>query len=191
MNDPKDHLAQTLKDLRQSLKLSLDKTSERTGVSKAMLGQIERGESSPTISTVWKIATGLNVPITTFIEAPAKPKKATDTIIRRADEIQRSTNEGSFQIAPLFKFDPDLGFEYMELTFQGGYESHSDPHEPGVIEIMTITEGAMELHADGAWLPLKTGDTVRYAGDKPHAYRNPFNTPCKAIIVIHYPNRMA
>ena len=53
----------TLKQLRQQRGWSLSRLAEATGVSKAMLGQIERNESSPTVATLWKIATGLNVPI--------------------------------------------------------------------------------------------------------------------------------
>ena len=57
--DITQHLATTLKALRQARGWSLSKLAEETGVSKAMLGQIERNESSPTVSTLWKIATGL------------------------------------------------------------------------------------------------------------------------------------
>ena len=39
-------IARNLKDLRESKKLSLEKVSELTGVSKTMIGQIERGESA-------------------------------------------------------------------------------------------------------------------------------------------------
>lgn len=48
-----------LKEIRNKRNLSLYDVSELTGVSKAMLGQIERGQSNPTISTLWKIATGI------------------------------------------------------------------------------------------------------------------------------------
>ena len=52
-----------LKSIRQSRGLTLDELAEMTGVSKPMLGQIERGQSSPTINTLWKIATGLKAPL--------------------------------------------------------------------------------------------------------------------------------
>ena len=60
-------LSTTLKQLRQQRGWSLSRLAEATGVSKAMLGQIERNESSPTVATLWKIATGLNVPFSTFL----------------------------------------------------------------------------------------------------------------------------
>ncbi len=51
-------LAKNLKTIREKEKLSLEKVSQLTGVSKTMIGQIERGESSPTLTTIWKIANG-------------------------------------------------------------------------------------------------------------------------------------
>lgn len=57
-----DQVGQRLRDLRGEREWSLDRTAGVCGVSKAMLGQIERGESSPTITTLWKIASGFRVP---------------------------------------------------------------------------------------------------------------------------------
>lgn len=60
------NIGKHLKNIRQNRELSLDEAAEMTGVSKPMLGQIERGQSSPTITTLWKIATGLKVPLSSF-----------------------------------------------------------------------------------------------------------------------------
>ena len=76
--DITQHLATTLKALRQARGWSLSKLAEETGVSKAMLGQIERNESSPTVSTLWKIATGLNVPFSAFITPESEPQAVFD-----------------------------------------------------------------------------------------------------------------
>ena len=57
-----------LKTIRNNRNLSLSEVSEITGVSKAMLGQIERGQSNPTVSTLWKIANGLKVSFSMFID---------------------------------------------------------------------------------------------------------------------------
>ena len=63
-------VSQNLKKIRDEKKLSLDKLAELTGVSKSMLAQIERGESSPTIAVVWKIANGLKISFTSLLSAP-------------------------------------------------------------------------------------------------------------------------
>ena len=57
-----------LKSIRENAGLSLSQTSELTGVSKAMLHQIEKGDSSPTIATLWKLAKGFRLPLTAFLE---------------------------------------------------------------------------------------------------------------------------
>ncbi len=63
MHDLNSIVAGNLKRIREEMKLSLERAADITGVSKAMLRQIETGESSPTINTIWKIATGLKIPI--------------------------------------------------------------------------------------------------------------------------------
>ena len=85
------HLAATLKTLRQQRAWSVSRLAEETGVSKAMLGQIERNESSPTVATLWKIATGLNVPISAFLvpgasAAPSSTTSAEGVPYTAADE---------------------------------------------------------------------------------------------------------
>ena len=61
------NIAFNLKRIRKSKNMSLDMLAERTGVSKSMLGQIERGESNPTVSTIGKIVEGLKVPFEQLI----------------------------------------------------------------------------------------------------------------------------
>ena len=68
-------LAKNLKTIREKEKLSLEKVSQLTGVSKTMIGQIERGESSPTLTTIWKIANGLKVSFTSLINNPQPDTK--------------------------------------------------------------------------------------------------------------------
>lgn len=61
------NIALNLKRIRKSKNMSLDMLAERTGVSKSMLGQIERGKTNPTVSTIGKIVEGLKVPFEQLI----------------------------------------------------------------------------------------------------------------------------
>ena len=90
-------IAANLKALRAAKQLSLGEAAERTGVSKSMLGQIERGESSPTISTLWKIATGLQVSFTSLMEQPEPQTQ----LIREADMQPLTGDEGRFLLYPV------------------------------------------------------------------------------------------
>jgi transcriptional regulator with XRE-family HTH domain len=59
-------IGERLKEIRNTRQLTLDDVAELTGVSKPMLGQIERGQSLPTINVLWKISTGLKIPLSFF-----------------------------------------------------------------------------------------------------------------------------
>ena len=61
------NIAVNLKRIRKSKNMSLDMLAEKTGVSKSMLGQIERGESNPTVATIAKIVDGIRVPFEELI----------------------------------------------------------------------------------------------------------------------------
>ncbi|WP_436876515.1 helix-turn-helix domain-containing protein [Siccibacter turicensis] len=170
------HLAARLKQLRQSRGLSLTQAAELTGVSKAMLGQIERNESSPTVATLWKIATGFNVPLSEFLVTPTPaPRPVYDP------------QSNGMTITPLFPYDAQLRFDHFTITLAPGAQSDSTPHEAGVIEHVVVISGALDMLIDGVWQTLAAGEGVRFAGDCPHSYRNAQQTPTQFHSLIHYP----
>ena len=93
IHEPNRQIANALRVLRSGRGWSLDRTAQETGVSKAMLGQIERCESSPTIATLWKIASGFQTSLSSLIE-PAPPA-STDGVIRRSVEASEATAEAT------------------------------------------------------------------------------------------------
>ncbi|TNE41181.1 MAG: XRE family transcriptional regulator [Alphaproteobacteria bacterium] len=187
MQDPAKHLSKTLKAIRKDRGWSLDAAAAATGVSKAMLGQIERGESSPTTATLWKLATGFQVSVTSLMEP--LPPGAEKTLIRDAEALRHLPGDSGMAVAPLFPFEPRFGFEYMELTFHPGYKRLSEPHEVGVVEYITVISGEMEIFTDDNWQPLKTGMSIRFRGDAPHGYRNRGDEKAVVMTIIHYPTR--
>lgn len=64
------NIASNLRRIRKSKNMSLDMLARKTGVSKSMLGQIERGESIPTISTVAKITNGIGISFEELLYLP-------------------------------------------------------------------------------------------------------------------------
>ena len=186
MQEVNDYLAGALKQARKEKGLSLDKAATATGVSKAMLGQIERRESSPTLAVLWKIASGLNMTMSSLLG----PGLQEDNSVRRnASELREQPTTDRMLVATLFPFDAKLGFEMFELSLLPGYERYSDPHESGVIEHVIVTEGSVEIFADNQWHLLTKGEALRFAADKPHGYRNLRDTPGVFHNLIHYPDR--
>ncbi len=140
------YLATTLKALRNQKGWSLDKAAQETGVSKAMIGQIERGESSPTIATLWKIASGFNISLSTFLEPTPQSQGA---VFRKPDELRQQPATDGMLVASLFPFEERFGFEMFELTLLPNYERLSEPHETGVTEHVIVLSGTMEVLVDG------------------------------------------
>lgn len=170
------YLATTLKTLRQARGWSLSRLADETGVSKAMLGQIERNESSPTVSTLWKIATGLNVPFSTFIASPDAPGPQT-----------YDPDKQAMVITPLFPWDTELHFDLFNITLAPGAQSESTPHEAGVIEHVVVISGVLDMCIDGEWQSIVADSGVRFAGDKLHIYRNSRAERVQFHSLIHYP----
>lgn len=176
MDNLTQYLATTLRTLRHQREWSLSRLAEETGVSKAMLGQIERNESSPTVATLWKIATGLNVPFSTFISPPESDGTTT------FDPEQQA-----MVVTPLFPWDPQLCFDHFSILLAPGALSESTPHETGVIEHVVVINGLLDMYIEGAWRTLKAGEGGRFAGDTAHSYRNSSEQTVHFHSLIHYP----
>lgn len=185
MQEINQYLAATLRQLRSDRGWSLDRAATECGVSKAMLGQIERGESSPTVATLWKIASGFGASLSSFLEPPAAEQSGVS--LRSADALRQRPAADAMLIAPLFPFDPRYGFELFELTLLPGYERLSEPHSDGVVEHVIVVRGVMELLVRGVWQQLKEGEAVRFAADQPHGYRNAGTEPAVFHDLIYYP----
>lgn len=174
----------TLKELRREKGWSLDKAAEKTGVSKAMLGQIEREESSPTIATLWKIASGFDTSFSSFIE---DIHAGFNQPIHRGGQTQQlHPADEKIRVMPLFPFDEQFNFEIFILELLPTCEHLSPPHQPGVIEHVIVTEGTMEVLANGTWQLLNKGEGLRFDANQPHGYRNLSSNIAIIHDIIHY-----
>ena len=180
---------QTLKSLRTERAWSLSEAALRTGVSKAMLGQIERGESSPTVATLWKIATGFNAPFSLFISGigPCAPPA---TVLRSEKLPLWQQRSATMQAASLFPYDKTLGLDMLTVELAPGGISESAAHERGVIEHVVVTEGALMLNVDDHGYRLVAGEALRFAADRPHRYHNQTQARVRFYSLIHYPLRL-
>ena len=179
------HIAITLKTLRKERGWSLDKAAKSTGVSKAMLGQIEREESSPTIATLWKIASGFNTSFSSFIEE--LQTDFSSPVYRTGQAQQLHPSDEKIRVLSLFPFDQELHFEAFMLELLPGCEHLSAPHEKGVIEHVIVIEGQVEILVNHIWQPLNTGEGLRFQANQPHGYRNGTGLIARLHDMIHYP----
>ncbi|MFP7732237.1 helix-turn-helix domain-containing protein [Priestia aryabhattai] len=176
-------IAKNLKGFRESKKLSLERVSELTGVSKTMIGQIERGESSPTITTIWKIANGLKIPFTSLIDDPQP-----DTKVISKDEIQiLSEDNGKYRVYPYFPFEDDRRFEVYSIEIEEGGSVEANSHREGTEEFITVFEGELTIRVNSNEYTVKSGNAIRFKADRAHSYYNRGKTLTRLSMIIYYP----
>src|SRR5512138_1130039 len=158
-----------LRRLRGQRALSLEKLAQVSGVSRAMLGQIELGQSAPTINVLWKISSALGVPFSALITARGTPGPH----VLRAEQAKHLTShDGAFSSRALFPFDEPRRVEFYELRLAPGGEERADAHNPGTVENLVVSRGTVEIEVEGTRQLLGAGDAIVFEADQPHVYRS-------------------
>ena len=185
MGEPAVMIGARLREIRTELDLSLEEAAKRTGVSKPMLGQIERGQSIPTVTTLWKIATGLKTPLSSFLQE----RSPEYSIIRIGGEAPVTEDQGRMRAYPIFPYDPIRSMEVFFIAFDPGCRHISEKHSEGVEEYILVRSGTLQLVLNGREVLVGKDEAIRFRADIPHEYHNPFSEECDAYNLIYYPNR--
>lgn len=178
-------IGERLKEIRNTRQLTLDDAAKLTGVSKPMLGQIERGQSSPTINVLWKISTGLKIPLSFF----CRQEEAEYTIAGLGENDLIMEENGGMRAYPLFSFDPVRNVEAFYIEFDAGVHHDSFPHVEGVEEYVFLVQGSLKMIIGGKEVLLQEKQSIRFRADIEHAYYNVTEKSCAAYNVIFYPNQ--
>lgn len=177
-------IGERLREIRSTRQLTLDDAARLTGVSKPMLGQIERGQSSPTINVLWKISTGLRIPLSFF----CRQREARYMVAGLEGGDVITEESGGMRAYPLFPFDPMRNVEAFYLEFDAGVRHSSLPHVAGVEEYVFLVQGALEMRIGERNVLLREKQSIRFEADIAHGYHNVSDGVCAAYNVIFYPN---
>jgi transcriptional regulator with XRE-family HTH domain len=175
-----DIVGSNIKQIREERGLSLEKLSRLADVSKSMLGQIERGESSPTINVLWKIANGLKIP---FSSLTTEHKNDTEKFKITKPKLYDS---GSVKVYSILPYTHDQNFEMyrVEIESQGRYDSK--PRAKGSIEIITVYTGGITIVFEDQYHYIDRGESFRFKADVEHQYLNDSLISSEFSINIHY-----
>lgn len=176
-------VAQNLKRIRTRRGHSLERLAKLSGVSRAMLSQIELGRSTPTIGLLWKVARALEVP---FAALTSISGVHGTVILRAAQSKSLASSDGSFISRALFPYDSQRKVEFYELRIRPGGQEHADAHAPGTTENIVVAAGAVEIEVAGAIHHLSEGDAILFEADSPHIYRNSGVGEARLFLVMTY-----
>ena len=177
-------LGKNLKRLRTRRGHSLERLAKLSGVSRAMLGQIETGKSTPTISLLWKVATALDVPFANLLAVEATRGTA---VLRREAARVLSSSDGRFTSRALFPSEIERRVEFFELRLAPNHREDSEAHAPGTKENLIVARGAVEIStAQNRPVTLAEGDAILFEADVPHSYRNLGSAETVLYLVVSY-----
>lgn len=154
-------LAGNLRRARLSRGLSLRALAELTGMSKASLSQLERGEGNPTVGALGRLATALDRSVTDLVR---------DTTL--TPEVVRSVaaDGGTVDVRTLFVSHQLGRFEMTEGHLPPRTESARSSHGAGSIEYAVVLGGQVEVRSNGWEVELGTGDAIRFSAEFEHTY---------------------
>jgi transcriptional regulator with XRE-family HTH domain len=172
-----------LRRTRKERGLSLSGLSETSGVSRAMLSQVELGRSTPTIHVLWKIARALNVPFSALLS----DREKTQLVVLRASAGKvLISRDGSFRSRALFPFDGARSVEFYELRLLPGSVERAEAHPPRTTENLVVAAGALTVTVGGERHHLYEDDAIFFGADSPHEYRNDGEEAARAYLVMTY-----
>lgn len=177
--DIHERLAASLRAARKAKGLSLDAVAKLSGVSRSMVSQIERGESSPTVSTLWNLTQALQVDFAGLVEGRTAP--GIEVIRAEAAPTINSRGEG-VRIRILSPAEAAGDHEVYDLSFSENGALVSDPHSPGCREHLAVLEGEVIVRSGEEERRLSAGDTARYFADRAHSLSAIGNA--RAILIV-------
>jgi XRE family transcriptional regulator, regulator of sulfur utilization len=174
-----------VKALREASALSLRDLAERSGVSAPMLSQVERGETSPTLTVAARIAFGLDLRLSQLLRLD---ESGAVTIVRADERGSGGTAKRGHQFEVMTAAQPGQRSELSRHTLAAGGATGApdDPpmHEPGSRETALVEAGSVVLVCDGQRYRLSEGDCVTFDADLPHHFENPTGVEASFLAVV-------
>ena len=174
-------LGRTVQRLRKSYNLSLSELSSQSGVAKSIISQIERNETNPTLTTIWRLAHALEVSIESVLqgvqEGPFIERSS------RGDTPILVSDDGLCRLAVIGWIKTVDWLQWYDFTAEPGGLLESEAHQPGSIECLSLLEGELEIEVGGVIQTAHAGETLRYRCDLPHRIRNASTKSAHATMV--------
>jgi len=176
-----------VRDMRKTKGLTLSELSKATGLSTAIISQIERGLANPSFTTLAQLAHGLEIPVGKLFPSHVE---ARSPVVRKHERrnlqgtVRESMGDAVYEL-----LTPDLNgtIEALWVVTPPGQGTVDGPFTHGGEEVGVILSGKKDVYLDGQRYVLEAGDSITYDSTIPHWYKNSYDEPCVAIWVITPP----
>ena len=164
-------LGRTVLKLRKGSGLSLADLSGQSGVAKSIISQIERNETNPTLTTIWRLAHALDVSIESILHG-GEDGPFIERVSRGETPILLS-DDGLCRLAVIGWLNTVDWLQWYDFQAEPGGVLGSQPHPRGSIECLSVLEGELVVEVGEIVELARAGETLRYRGDRPHLHPQP------------------
>lgn len=176
---PELNVGQRIRSLRERQGLSLRALAERCGLSTTAISQIERGENSPTVSSLHVLATALGVSITDLFH----DEQRTAAVLITPDDRLRAISGGVTMESLGFGL-PYQQLEPFIVTVEPGAGNADQPVSHGGEEFVHCLEGAFDYNVDGRLYRLEAGYSLLFEAIRPHYFQNFSSAPARFLLIF-------
>ena len=175
-------LGARLKGLRQARGLTLDQLAERSGVSRAMISRVERGESSPTAALLDRLCAGLGILLSALFREEAQG----GPLARRSEQPVWTDPDSGYVRRSVSPPGTGSRIEIVEVEMPAGARVLLDAPRGGfrLDQQLWLLEGELSLTVGGREHRLAAGDCLAMLLDGPIAFHNPGEVPARYAVVL-------
>ena len=178
-------IGHNIQKIRKAQNLTLGVLAEKSGVSKAMLSQIESDKVNPTVATLWKIARGLEVDLNMLLKGSGAIVRKF-SVIRKNETVTLDSPQNGPHIEVLSPMAMAEDLEVYLLTFPPGGILRSSPHVVKTEECLTVMAGRVRVAAGETATELDRGDFIVYNCDIEHAIENVSDEPAIIHMIVRF-----
>lgn len=181
-------VAVRLKTLRTGRGLTLDQLADQSGVSRAMISRVERGEASPTAALLARLCSALGVSLSVFF---ATAGKEASPLVRRADQPVWRDPESGYLRRVVSPSGLGARVDVVEVEFPAGAEVRFPGQQASRSQSQHVWlfKGEMELTVGETVHRLSAGDCLFMNVGDVHGFRNPTDKPARYAVIIDLGHR--
>src|SRR5215203_6178301 len=175
-------LGRRVRELRRGRGLTLEELAERSGVSRAMISKVERGEKNPTLVVAAKLAEGLGI---TLSEFAGTEERREVVVVPREGRMAMRNPETGFERQLLSPSFGGRGVEFVRNVIpEGSTSGEFPPHRRGIEEYLVVERGRLRAVLGGEEYFLDEGDAAYFEADVAHRFDNAGEGECSYYLVI-------
>ena len=177
-----ERLGERVRELRRGRGLTLEELAERSGVSRAMISKLERGEKNPTLVVAAKLAEGFGVTLSQLV---GMEERREVVVVPRDKRMVMRDPETGFERQLLSPSFGGRGVEFIRnVVPEGSNSGEFPPHRRGVEEYIVVEKGRLTAVIEGEEILLEGGEALYFEADVRHRFDNAGDGECSYYLVI-------